>query len=101
MSSTTKVVIWIVVIVAIILGGFFYFSQSNQSAVPAGSASQTSPSDQSQTPAYGANGGTGVSATDTSDAALDSDMSNVDGQMNDLKGDSANADAGINATSTQ
>ena len=83
-----KTTLWIIVLLIIAgLGWWYLSSRTSAPAQPAGSPQTTS---QSQNPQGSASG---VSASDTSNAALNADMQNIDGQMQSASsaGTSANS----------
>ncbi len=85
MSNTSKTIIWIIVVIIVILGLYLIFFPSG-SMTPSEYYSSTEPVST-------------VSATDTSDQALNQDMTNVDAQSGALNSDNTNVDAGINQSS--
>lgn len=100
MSTNAKLIIWIVVAIVVIGGIWWWHSMSGNSAattatiqtpaqVPPTTPTSTASSTASpQTPP--ANNIPGVSATDSSNAALQADLSNIDAQMNQFGSDNSN-----------
>jgi hypothetical protein len=96
MSTFWKIGIPVLVVI-IILGAGIWYSQSggpntvsDYSNQPAQTLQQAPDNSQSAQP------NDGISATDTSDASLDSDMNTIDGQMTNFNSDSASADQSLN-----
>ena len=102
MPTNTKIVLWIVVAVVVVGGAWWWLSMSQTAVAPANQniTSQNNPSAQTQTGGTaGANGAApqtnGVSATDNSNAALQTDLSNIDSQMNSFASDNASVNQGL------
>lgn len=93
MSTNTKVVMWILIAVVVVGGIWWWFSMSPTAVSPAtnpvtdNQAGQNQNQPQPQT--------NGVSATDNSNIALQTDLSNVDSQMNGFSSDNASVDQGL------
>ncbi len=81
MSNTGKTWTTIIVIIVIVIIGWLWYKNSS-----------SAPSTETSGPA--------TSTSDSSDVALQQDLSSVDGQMNDLNGDEVNADQGMSASVT-
>lgn len=83
----------IVILIIVLLGGgiWWWFAANNQNTA-------LSPTGQSNNVSGAAAGATAdqIVSTDTSDAALDQSLANIDGQLNGLASDSANVDASLN-----
>ncbi len=91
----SKITIVIVIIVLAILGWMYWGgSGQDQALTSAGVVTQVT-----ATPVANQNTSK-VSASDTSDAALDADLKAVDGNMTDLNADGASVDAGLKDQST-
>ncbi len=84
MSKSSKFIVWIV-IAAIVVVGIILIINSNQSNQPAGTSAGISGNVSGQT-----------SPTDTSDAALNQDLSSLDNQLNGLSSDSASINQSLN-----
>ncbi len=92
----SKIIIVIVLVVVVLLGWMYWNGGSqDQIVIPTSTVSQTT-----STPAPTVNPAGGVSATDSSDAALDADVKSIDGNMNNLNADGASVDAGLKDQST-
>jgi len=110
MSTFWKIAIPVVIIVAV--GAIWYFSQQ-----PSAPLTVTMPSGANQSATNGSNGSAGsasaansggatnsansptsVSSTGTTDADISSDLNSIDGQINGMNSDSANADQSLNAS---
>ena len=90
MSHNVKTVILLVVLIVIVIIGWVWYSMSNSSTpttqTTATGVQQSSPAQQSAS----ADAGLTTSPTNTSDAAIQTDLNSVDTQMNNLSADSAN-----------
>jgi hypothetical protein len=124
MSQTTKIVIGAAIVALVIGGIWFYLQSANTPAAPeqntpnesqnnlTNNSSQNTPSDQNApadtqptAPATNNNATdntdtnaatTATPASDTSDTAIDKDLSSVDSQVKGLSTDSASIDQGLN-----
>ena len=105
MSQTSKIVLGVVVVIIVVLGGWMIVSHNSSSTMSMQDGStmnmnqmqsgQMQTGTQSAAPAT--DGAQVTSPTDTSDAALDKDTSNIDAQLNGLNSDSNNATPGSDA----
>jgi cytoskeletal protein RodZ len=106
MSTGIKATIWVVVAVVVIGGGVWWWMSMTQST-NAPSAYQNNPAPTSAstansgTSSSGSSGSGSISATDTSDAALQSDLSVVDSQTNNFSSDNNNVNQGMSDQETQ
>ncbi len=96
MSSTSKVVTTIIVIIVVIIGILWLMGGSANTTVPVITA--TPYVSQSQAPQSNQNNGSSISASNTSDAALNSDFDTVDTNMSALNSDNASVDQGMKDT---
>ena len=96
MSKTSITVTSIVIIVLLVIfGGWWYVSNQNASTAPTGQSAPVGYNASSaHTPSSPntANTAAVISATDTSDAALNSDLSTMNSQINGLASDSESVD---------
>lgn len=85
--SKTKIFVGLVIIVLIVLGIMWSMqtTSSPTTVVPSPEAAMATVTAPTPTP-----------VGDTSDASIQADMTNVDGQMTQLNSDNASADAGMN-----
>ncbi len=86
MSSTTKIIIALVVVIILGLGIWGYMDKKAP-VVPG------TPNNSGGEPI---NAVVGVTAQNSTDASLDSDMANIDASMKALENDSASADQSLN-----
>jgi cytoskeletal protein RodZ len=99
MSTTLKIVLGVVVAVVVVGGIWWWVAASKTAEAPAVSTTQTqnmtptSTAMNTSTPPAPSNG---VSATDSSNAALQADLSNIDTQMNGFSSDNASVSQGMN-----
>lgn len=89
MSKTSKIVLWVVIAVIVAAVIVWFVVPRNSTApgvqnVPVAGAPGNAPS------------GLTTAPTDTSDAALNQDLANIDAQLNGLASDSASIDQGLN-----
>lgn len=103
MSKTAKIAIWVIVIVVVVGGGLWWWSASMNNGstamqtTPVTETTPTTPTAPAATPTSTApSGGTLTTGSDTSNAALSADLSQVDGQMNAMSGDNASINQGLN-----
>jgi hypothetical protein len=94
MTSALKAVLWILVAIVVIGGAYYWYESTHPSVAPVAVGSQTSTSTQASVPA----GPTLASGSDTSDAALQQDLSGMDSQMSVMNSDTAAIDQGLNDT---
>lgn len=100
MSTNAKWVMWAVAAV-IVVGGVWWLtgmnptavSPTNSNATPANPAGQNNPSPQAQASSTNANG---ISTADNSNATLQSNLSNIDTQMNGFTADNASISQSAN-----
>jgi hypothetical protein len=97
MTKNTKIIIWIVIAI-LVIGGIWWWNSSMQNTNQAlNYQTQNTPA-----PANSGNNGntTGnsgaISASDNSNASLNSDLSNMDTQMAGFSSDSASINQGLN-----
>ncbi|HTK33081.1 MAG TPA: hypothetical protein VL335_00845 [Candidatus Paceibacterota bacterium] len=91
MSSHLKTIVLLVILIAVVIIGWLWYAMSNGTPVQA-PASQNSPSADN----YAAtDAGLTTSASDSSDAALQSDLNSVGTQMNSSNADTANIDQSL------
>ena len=99
MTTTAKTILWIIVAIVVIGAIWWWVSMSQTATAPTtGQANQpaanipttniNSTASSTTTP--------GVSATDSSNAALQTDLSNIDTQMNGFSSDNTNVNNGLN-----
>lgn len=91
MQSTGKIILWVVVAIIVLGGLYYWYMQSHQTAMPASDSVSAASSDTSAE-----NGPALASGSDTSDVALQSDLSGMDGQMSAMDSDTASIDQGLN-----
>ncbi len=89
--SGGKIVLW-VVIAAVILGGLYYWFTMRGNPASAPAATNTTATTTPQV----AQGPTLPSGSDTSDAAIQQDLSSTDGDTNAFASDNASIDSGMN-----
>ena len=95
MSKTSQIVLWVIIGVIVVGGGIWWWAAS-MNATTGNSAGTNQPVYGNQNSAS-----SDTVSTDTSDSAMDQDMTNINAQMNGLSSDSANVDSSMNATTTQ
>jgi len=102
MSTTGKITAWVVVAIVVAGGIWWWFSMSQNAVSPTAVNLPSQPANQApaqQNPA-GVNpapaAANGVSAIDNSNAALQTDLSNIDSQMNGFSSDNASISQGLN-----
>ena len=83
MSKTAKIIIWIIVIMLILAVGKAIFGGKMAEAPSNLGVSEEAPAK------------VGDVSSDSSDSAIEKDLSNLDKSMNSLNEDSANADAAL------
>jgi len=96
MEQKSSVKVWIVAAVVVLATLFIWWLSSGQSGnvkVP-DNASAIPPQDQSQPSSVGP--GSASSPSDTSDSALDGDLSSIDAQLKGLNADASSVDQGLN-----
>jgi len=91
MSSMTKTAIALIVLIVVILVGWLWYVNSSGGMPTAGQSAPITPipptpNGQGATPIGGV-----TAPSDSSDAAIDQDMTSIGGQVNGLNADSANA----------
>lgn len=93
MPSALKAVLWILVAL-VVIGGIYYWYQGSHSpaVIPAQQTSEAA--SQPSAPS----GPTLASGSDTSDAALQQDLSGMDTQMSAMNSDTASIDQGMSDT---
>ena len=87
MSKILKIIIWIIVIAIVVGGIWWWYSSSQQTQSSAINNSLQNQNAQNVQPA---------SQKDTSDAALNSDLSSIDSQMKNLNADSTSVNQSLN-----
>ncbi len=92
MSTGAKTVVWIIVAIVVIGGLIWWFGKPAPSAPTAATGT---PQNQAQSPTANS-GNPAVSATDNSNAAIDSNLSNIDTQMKGFASDNASVNQGMN-----
>lgn len=90
MSKTSKIVIWVVLAI-IVVTAIVLFSATRNTAAP-GEQGYYAPTSQNAP----APGSLSTAPTNTSDAALNQDLANIDAGMNSISSDSASIDQGLN-----
>lgn len=90
-------VLWIILAVVVVGGGIWWWAASQGQASP---TAINTPSTSQQAAASGTQQNSGqnaiVSANGNSNAALQTDLSNIDGQMNGFSSDNASINQGLN-----
>ncbi|MDD5164941.1 MAG: hypothetical protein PHG25_00155 [Candidatus Pacebacteria bacterium] len=87
MTKEIKTIIALVVLIAVVIIGWLWYGSSNNAQAPAGQKQVSSSRQQVYVPA---DAGLTTSPSDTSDAALQSDMGSVNAQMKSLNTDTSN-----------
>ena len=102
MSTNAKIVTWIVVAVVVVGGGIWWYLSAAPTAIaPAGYGNNPTSTTAMATSTTNNTNNNGVSATDTSNAALQADLTTVDSQTNSFSGDNASMTQGMNDQETQ
>ena len=97
MSHQVKTIILLVILIVIIIVGWLWYGMWNSAPAPVPQASNTnSVQSQQSASAINADGGLTTSASDTSDAALESDLNSVDTQMSASNADNASVNQSLN-----
>src|SRR5580692_10654755 len=100
MTKTAKVVLGVVIVVIVVGLGWWYFASQQSMSGNQGAYSNPAPTGTVSTTTQGGQpaqqNGAGVSAANSSDAALANDVTSIDTQMNGLNSDSASADQSMN-----
>jgi hypothetical protein len=97
MSTNTKIVTWVIVAVVVIGGGVLWWMHTNQTSMaPTATTTAPTPTQAQTTPQTQTPPSNGISMTDNSDAALQTDLSNIDSQMNGFSSDNASINQGLN-----
>lgn len=92
-----KGILWTIAAVVVIGGGIWWWVSSSRPATSPTAMDQTNNQAQMQTPpSQPTSSDNGVSATDSSNAALNTDLSNIDSQMNGFSSDNASVNQGMN-----
>ena len=92
MSKTAKIVLWVVVlIIVIVVIAWFVISQGT--SAPTAPTAQNAPATNG---APSASGSLSTSPADTSNAALNQDLTSINSELNGLASDSANVNQGLN-----
>jgi hypothetical protein len=93
MSKTSKITIGVIIVIIAVIVWFLMAGKNPVSVQPTSSAPapQNAPA-----PASTSSEGLSTSPTDTSNAALNQDLTSIDAQLNGLASDSANIDQGLN-----
>lgn len=93
MSTSLKVTVWIIVIIVVVAGIWWWYSSAHQQNVAVNLPTQNVQN--SQPSATTPVAGLATSPKDSSDAALNTDLSTIDNQMKDLNTDSASVNASL------
>ncbi len=88
MSKSAQITLWVVVAI-LIVAGLAWWIAGNQSG-------PSYPAAQAPAPSSNQAGGNALVANGTSNAALQSDLANVDSQINSFNSDSQSIDQGMN-----
>ncbi len=94
MSKTIKTILWVAG-AAVVLGGIWWWSASQPNS-PAPAATQTTAPTSTAQSAGGTQASELASGNSTSNAALNSDLAQIDSQMNGMSGDNASITQGMN-----
>ncbi len=98
MTTKAKTILWIIIAIVVIGAVWWWWSMGQTATAPTtGQANQPT---STSTLSNGVSG-SGVSATDSSNAALQTDLSNIDGQMNGFSSDNASITQGSNDQEVQ
>ena len=89
MQSALKITLWILVVI-VVAGGIYYWYQNARSNAPA------APTPVATSTGNGAPASVLPSGSDTSDAALNQDLSGMDTQLSAMSADTASIDSGMN-----
>lgn len=99
MSTKAKIGTWVVAAVVVVAGGAWWWMSMSQTAVAPVNSNHPFPETQTQpmqpTPTTPTSNN-GVSMTDDSNAGLQTDLSNIDSQMNGFASDNASVNQGMN-----
>ena len=107
MSTNGKIITWVVVAVVVVGGGIWWYASMTSTAnAPAAYVNNPAPATTPTTPpttpsSTGNTNNDGISATDTSNAALQGDLTAVDSQTSGFSSDNASITQGMNDQETQ
>jgi cytoskeletal protein RodZ len=103
MSTNAKTVVWIIVAVVIVGGGIWWWMSMSPTATAPTYTNPTSAANPTQAPTTAPTStpttpppANDVTASGNSNAALESDLSNTDSQMNGFSSDNTNINNGMN-----
>jgi hypothetical protein len=96
MSKTAKIVTWVVVIVVVVGGGIWWWMASNNNASTAMAPNMPGMAMNTTSTAAAPSSTMLASGNANSNAALQADLGQVDGQMNAMGGDNASITQGMN-----
>jgi hypothetical protein len=96
MSKTSTVVVWAVIVIIVVVA-IVWFVMGQNGAAPSAPA-YPAPTSQNAPAANvpSATGGLTASPSDTSNAALNQDLTDINNQLNGLASDTASIDQGLN-----
>lgn len=98
MTTKAKTILWIIVAVVVIIGAvwWWWMSMSQTATAPTTSQANQPSIDAGNNPPMAPTSTNGISATDDSNAGLQTDLSNIDSQMNGFSSDNASVTQGLN-----